>query len=59
MEQFEKSFTDIFQEIKSASLNSNTRESSCFIPALITEVGKAAEKCQLYQLYSLIVPNVQ
>lgn len=48
-----KSFTDIFQEVETASLNSNTQEPSSFIPVLIS--WKSSRKILVY---SHIVPKV-
>lgn len=48
-----KSFTDIFQEVETASLNSNTQETSSFIPVLIS--WKSSRKILVC---SHIVPKV-
>lgn len=54
MEQPEKSFTDIFQEVR--SLNGKTEEDTSFLPTLITQVREVS---QAFCLYSQNIPNVQ
>lgn len=54
MEQPEKFFTDIFQEVK--SLNGKTQEDTSFLSTLITQVRKVSQD---FCLYSHNVPNLQ